>query len=144
MPCCSSLASACCTSGWKAPRAYFEIAAPITPPHYVFIWEWNPITPSCVSLSFSPASEPFWLLLLQLYNISVLCFSFHLTCISSRSSSRHRYTCIEFGFILFRSSVCLLACSEQDSEPGARLTCRILLHLFKTPQLNPCQSDGSK
>uniref|UniRef100_A0A8C9L7F4 Mediator complex subunit 12 n=1 Tax=Pavo cristatus TaxID=9049 RepID=A0A8C9L7F4_PAVCR len=26
------------------------------------------------------------------------------------------------------------ACSEQDSEPGARLTCRILLHLFKTPQ----------
>uniref|UniRef100_A0A452H3B1 Mediator complex subunit Med12 domain-containing protein n=1 Tax=Gopherus agassizii TaxID=38772 RepID=A0A452H3B1_9SAUR len=30
------------------------------------------------------------------------------------------------------------ACSEQDSEPGARLTCRILLHLFKTPQLNPC------
>uniref|UniRef100_A0A8C4PQK3 Mediator complex subunit 12 n=1 Tax=Equus asinus asinus TaxID=83772 RepID=A0A8C4PQK3_EQUAS len=29
------------------------------------------------------------------------------------------------------------ACSEQDSEPGARLTCRILLHLFKTPQLNP-------
>uniref|UniRef100_A0A8C0L5U1 Mediator complex subunit 12 n=1 Tax=Canis lupus dingo TaxID=286419 RepID=A0A8C0L5U1_CANLU len=36
------------------------------------------------------------------------------------------------------------ACSEQDSEPGARLTCRILLHLFKTPQLNPCQSDGNK
>uniref|UniRef100_A0A6I8P1J0 Mediator complex subunit 12 n=1 Tax=Ornithorhynchus anatinus TaxID=9258 RepID=A0A6I8P1J0_ORNAN len=33
------------------------------------------------------------------------------------------------------------ACSEQDSEPGARLTCRILLHLFKTPQLNPCQPD---
>uniref|UniRef100_A0A8D2IWC6 Mediator complex subunit 12 n=1 Tax=Varanus komodoensis TaxID=61221 RepID=A0A8D2IWC6_VARKO len=31
------------------------------------------------------------------------------------------------------------ACSEQDSEPGARLTCRILLHLFKTPQLNPCK-----
>lgn len=29
------------------------------------------------------------------------------------------------------------ACSEQDSEPGARLTCRILLHLFKTPQRNP-------
>uniref|UniRef100_A0A4W3IA15 Mediator complex subunit 12 n=1 Tax=Callorhinchus milii TaxID=7868 RepID=A0A4W3IA15_CALMI len=29
------------------------------------------------------------------------------------------------------------ACSEQDSEPGARLTCRILLHLFRTPQLNP-------
>uniref|UniRef100_A0A803SZU3 Mediator complex subunit 12 n=1 Tax=Anolis carolinensis TaxID=28377 RepID=A0A803SZU3_ANOCA len=36
------------------------------------------------------------------------------------------------------------ACSEQDSEPGARLTCRILLHLFKTPQLNPCQQDSSK
>uniref|UniRef100_A0A663MHJ6 Mediator complex subunit 12 n=1 Tax=Athene cunicularia TaxID=194338 RepID=A0A663MHJ6_ATHCN len=36
------------------------------------------------------------------------------------------------------------ACSEQDSEPGARLTCRILLHLFKTPQLNPCQQDGNK
>ncbi|XP_037677391.1 mediator of RNA polymerase II transcription subunit 12 isoform X2 [Choloepus didactylus] len=35
------------------------------------------------------------------------------------------------------------ACSEQDSEPGARLTCRILLHLFKTPQLNPCQTDGT-
>uniref|UniRef100_A0A803SRS9 Mediator complex subunit 12 n=1 Tax=Anolis carolinensis TaxID=28377 RepID=A0A803SRS9_ANOCA len=34
------------------------------------------------------------------------------------------------------------ACSEQDSEPGARLTCRILLHLFKTPQLNPCQQDS--
>uniref|UniRef100_A0A670KGV6 Mediator complex subunit 12 n=1 Tax=Podarcis muralis TaxID=64176 RepID=A0A670KGV6_PODMU len=29
------------------------------------------------------------------------------------------------------------ACSEQDSEPGARLTCRILLHLFKTPQAFP-------
>uniref|UniRef100_A0A673XZF1 Mediator complex subunit 12 n=1 Tax=Salmo trutta TaxID=8032 RepID=A0A673XZF1_SALTR len=29
------------------------------------------------------------------------------------------------------------ACSEQDSEPGARLTCRILLHLFKTPQPSP-------
>uniref|UniRef100_A0A8C4SJ72 Mediator complex subunit 12 n=1 Tax=Erpetoichthys calabaricus TaxID=27687 RepID=A0A8C4SJ72_ERPCA len=36
------------------------------------------------------------------------------------------------------------ACSEQDSEPGARLTCRILLHLFKTPQRNPCQQDNSK
>ncbi|KAE8584082.1 hypothetical protein XENTR_v10020816 [Xenopus tropicalis] len=36
------------------------------------------------------------------------------------------------------------ACSEQDSEAGARLTCRILLHLFKTPQLNPCEPDGSK
>nr|XP_033799825.1 mediator of RNA polymerase II transcription subunit 12 [Geotrypetes seraphini] len=36
------------------------------------------------------------------------------------------------------------ACSEQDSEPGARLTCRILLHLFKTPQLNLCQQDNSK
>uniref|UniRef100_A0A803SZV2 Mediator complex subunit 12 n=1 Tax=Anolis carolinensis TaxID=28377 RepID=A0A803SZV2_ANOCA len=35
------------------------------------------------------------------------------------------------------------ACSEQDSEPGARLTCRILLHLFKTPQLNPCHSSFS-
>uniref|UniRef100_A0A673XZB9 Mediator complex subunit 12 n=1 Tax=Salmo trutta TaxID=8032 RepID=A0A673XZB9_SALTR len=32
------------------------------------------------------------------------------------------------------------ACSEQDSEPGARLTCRILLHLFKTPQRNPYKS----
>uniref|UniRef100_A0A670KFP8 Mediator complex subunit 12 n=1 Tax=Podarcis muralis TaxID=64176 RepID=A0A670KFP8_PODMU len=31
------------------------------------------------------------------------------------------------------------ACSEQDSEPGARLTCRILLHLFKTPAFPfPC------
>uniref|UniRef100_A0A8C9WC47 Mediator complex subunit 12 n=1 Tax=Scleropages formosus TaxID=113540 RepID=A0A8C9WC47_SCLFO len=36
------------------------------------------------------------------------------------------------------------ACSEQDSEPGARLTCRILLHLFKTPQRNPCPQDNSK
>uniref|UniRef100_A0A8C8CK29 Mediator complex subunit Med12 domain-containing protein n=1 Tax=Oncorhynchus tshawytscha TaxID=74940 RepID=A0A8C8CK29_ONCTS len=36
------------------------------------------------------------------------------------------------------------ACSEQDSEPGARLTCRILLHLFKTPQRNPCPQDGAK
>uniref|UniRef100_A0A8C5PYK2 Mediator complex subunit 12 n=1 Tax=Leptobrachium leishanense TaxID=445787 RepID=A0A8C5PYK2_9ANUR len=36
------------------------------------------------------------------------------------------------------------ACSEQDSESGARLTCRILLHLFKTPQLNPCEPDGSR
>ncbi|MBN3270456.1 MED12 polymerase, partial [Polyodon spathula] len=36
------------------------------------------------------------------------------------------------------------ACSEQDSEPGARLTCRILLHLFKTPQRNPCHQDSSK
>ncbi|KAG9351320.1 hypothetical protein JZ751_022567 [Albula glossodonta] len=34
------------------------------------------------------------------------------------------------------------ACSEQDSEPGARLTCRILLHLFKTPQRNPCPQDA--
>ncbi|XP_018430366.1 PREDICTED: mediator of RNA polymerase II transcription subunit 12-like, partial [Nanorana parkeri] len=34
-------------------------------------------------------------------------------------------------------SLLTAACSEQDSEPGARLTCRILLHLFKTPQLNP-------
>uniref|UniRef100_A0A4W6BW58 Mediator complex subunit 12 n=1 Tax=Lates calcarifer TaxID=8187 RepID=A0A4W6BW58_LATCA len=33
------------------------------------------------------------------------------------------------------------ACSEQDSEPGARLTCRILLHLFKTPQRNPVPQD---
>ncbi|CAB1337452.1 unnamed protein product [Coregonus sp. 'balchen'] len=31
-----------------------------------------------------------------------------------------------------------------DSEPGARLTCRILLHLFKTPQRNPCPQDGAK
>lgn len=36
------------------------------------------------------------------------------------------------------------ACSEQDSEPGARLTCRILLHLFKTPQRNPVPQDGAK
>lgn len=36
------------------------------------------------------------------------------------------------------------ACSEQDSEPGARLTCRILLHLFKTPQRNPVPQDGLK
>lgn len=36
------------------------------------------------------------------------------------------------------------ACSEQDSEPGARLTCRILLHLFKTPQRNPVPQDGMK
>uniref|UniRef100_A0A4W3I696 Mediator complex subunit 12 n=1 Tax=Callorhinchus milii TaxID=7868 RepID=A0A4W3I696_CALMI len=36
------------------------------------------------------------------------------------------------------------ACSEQDSEPGARLTCRILLHLFRTPQLNPCHQDSNK
>ncbi len=36
------------------------------------------------------------------------------------------------------------ACSEQDSEPGARLTCRILLHLFRTPQRNPCPQDGTK
>ncbi|XP_058264024.1 mediator of RNA polymerase II transcription subunit 12 isoform X2 [Hemibagrus wyckioides] len=34
------------------------------------------------------------------------------------------------------------ACSEQDSEPGARLTCRILLHLFRTPQRNPCPQDS--
>lgn len=38
----------------------------------------------------------------------------------------------------------LSACSEQDSEPGARLTCRILLHLFKTPQRNPVPQDGVK
>uniref|UniRef100_A0A3P9HYA9 Mediator complex subunit 12 n=1 Tax=Oryzias latipes TaxID=8090 RepID=A0A3P9HYA9_ORYLA len=38
----------------------------------------------------------------------------------------------------------LNACSEQDSEPGARLTCRILLHLFKTPQRNPVPQDGAK
>ncbi|XP_026136992.1 mediator of RNA polymerase II transcription subunit 12 isoform X1 [Carassius auratus] len=36
------------------------------------------------------------------------------------------------------------ACSEQDSESGARLTCRILLHLFRTPQRNPCPQDGTK
>uniref|UniRef100_A0A8C2XHS8 Mediator complex subunit Med12 domain-containing protein n=1 Tax=Cyclopterus lumpus TaxID=8103 RepID=A0A8C2XHS8_CYCLU len=36
------------------------------------------------------------------------------------------------------------ACSEQDSEPGARLTCRILLHLFKTPQRNPFPQEGVK
>lgn len=43
--------------------------------------------------------------------------------------------------------MCLMfksACSEQDSEPGARLTCRILLHLFKTPQRNPVPQDGVK
>uniref|UniRef100_A0A8C5S4Z7 Mediator complex subunit 12 n=1 Tax=Laticauda laticaudata TaxID=8630 RepID=A0A8C5S4Z7_LATLA len=34
------------------------------------------------------------------------------------------------------------ACSEQDSEPGARLTCRILLHLFKTPQAESGLSTG--
>uniref|UniRef100_A0A8C8DM43 Mediator complex subunit 12 n=1 Tax=Oryzias sinensis TaxID=183150 RepID=A0A8C8DM43_9TELE len=34
--------------------------------------------------------------------------------------------------------------NEQDSEPGARLTCRILLHLFKTPQRNPVPQDGAK
>uniref|UniRef100_A0A3B4Z6C5 Mediator complex subunit 12 n=1 Tax=Stegastes partitus TaxID=144197 RepID=A0A3B4Z6C5_9TELE len=36
------------------------------------------------------------------------------------------------------------ACSEQDSEPGARLTCRVLLHLFKTPQRNPVPQHGMK
>uniref|UniRef100_A0A672S077 Mediator of RNA polymerase II transcription subunit 12 n=1 Tax=Sinocyclocheilus grahami TaxID=75366 RepID=A0A672S077_SINGR len=35
------------------------------------------------------------------------------------------------------------ACSEQDSEPGARLTCRILLHLFRTPQIIFLSSDKS-
>lgn len=43
------------------------------------------------------------------------------------------------------SCVCVCsACSEQDSEAGARLTCRILLHLFRTPQRNPCPQDGTK
>uniref|UniRef100_A0A673JB53 Mediator complex subunit Med12 domain-containing protein n=1 Tax=Sinocyclocheilus rhinocerous TaxID=307959 RepID=A0A673JB53_9TELE len=35
------------------------------------------------------------------------------------------------------------ACSEQDSEPGARLTCRILLHLFRTPQIMFLSTDKS-
>uniref|UniRef100_A0A8C1ZU50 Mediator complex subunit 12 n=1 Tax=Cyprinus carpio TaxID=7962 RepID=A0A8C1ZU50_CYPCA len=35
------------------------------------------------------------------------------------------------------------ACSEQDSESGARLTCRILLHLFRTPQIIFLSTDKS-
>uniref|UniRef100_A0A8C2CKB2 Mediator complex subunit 12 n=1 Tax=Cyprinus carpio TaxID=7962 RepID=A0A8C2CKB2_CYPCA len=35
------------------------------------------------------------------------------------------------------------ACSEQDSESGARLTCRILLHLFRTPQIMFLSTDKS-
>ncbi|XP_069603385.1 mediator of RNA polymerase II transcription subunit 12 isoform X3 [Ranitomeya imitator] len=41
-------------------------------------------------------------------------------------------------------SLLTAACSEQDSESGARLTCRILLHLFRTPQLNPYEPDSNK
>lgn len=27
-----------------------------------------------------------------------------------------------------------LACGDADAEPGARMTCRLLLHLFRAPQ----------
>lgn len=28
-----------------------------------------------------------------------------------------------------------IACGDPDAEPGARMTCRLLLHLFRTPQV---------
>ena len=34
--------------------------------------------------------------------------------------------------LLLKSS--LLACGDADAEPGARMTCRLLLHLFRAPQ----------
>ncbi|XP_010179374.1 PREDICTED: mediator of RNA polymerase II transcription subunit 12-like protein, partial [Mesitornis unicolor] len=34
-------------------------------------------------------------------------------------------------------SLLAAACGDPDAEPGARVTCRLLLHLFRTPQLCP-------
>ncbi|CAJ0948969.1 unnamed protein product [Ranitomeya imitator] len=55
------------------------------------------------------------------------------------------FVCHPFCFAHVTSElVFFAACSEQDSESGARLTCRILLHLFRTPQLNPYEPDSNK
>uniref|UniRef100_A0A8B9G4Q0 Mediator complex subunit 12L n=1 Tax=Amazona collaria TaxID=241587 RepID=A0A8B9G4Q0_9PSIT len=38
-------------------------------------------------------------------------------------------------------SLLAAACGDPDAEPGARMTCRLLLHLFRTPQVFlPCES----
>ncbi|XP_069753552.1 mediator of RNA polymerase II transcription subunit 12-like protein isoform X2 [Narcine bancroftii] len=34
-------------------------------------------------------------------------------------------------------SLLAAACGDPDAEPGARMTCRLLLHLFRTPQVSP-------
>uniref|UniRef100_A0A8U7MLX7 Mediator complex subunit 12L n=1 Tax=Corvus moneduloides TaxID=1196302 RepID=A0A8U7MLX7_CORMO len=37
-------------------------------------------------------------------------------------------------------SLLAAACGDLDAEPGARMTCRLLLHLFRTPQVSPLLS----
>uniref|UniRef100_A0A803SRV1 Mediator complex subunit Med12 domain-containing protein n=1 Tax=Anolis carolinensis TaxID=28377 RepID=A0A803SRV1_ANOCA len=39
-------------------------------------------------------------------------------------------------------SLLTAACGDPDAEPGARMTCRLLLHLFRTPEVSPVSSDG--
>lgn len=39
------------------------------------------------------------------------------------------------GQMLYLHVPSSIACGDPDAEPGARMTCRLLLHLFRTPQV---------
>ncbi|XP_072329937.1 mediator of RNA polymerase II transcription subunit 12-like protein isoform X1 [Scyliorhinus torazame] len=41
-------------------------------------------------------------------------------------------------------SLLAAACGDPDAEPGARMTCRLLLHLFRTPQVSPFPQTNGK
>uniref|UniRef100_A0A4W3I3F4 Mediator complex subunit 12L n=1 Tax=Callorhinchus milii TaxID=7868 RepID=A0A4W3I3F4_CALMI len=41
-------------------------------------------------------------------------------------------------------SLLAAACGDPDAEPGARMTCRLLLHLFRTPQVSPFPQANGK
>ncbi|XP_010081309.1 PREDICTED: mediator of RNA polymerase II transcription subunit 12-like protein, partial [Pterocles gutturalis] len=41
-------------------------------------------------------------------------------------------------------SLLAAACGDPDAEPGARMTCRLLLHLFRTPQACPFAQGAGK
>ncbi|XP_048397889.2 mediator of RNA polymerase II transcription subunit 12-like protein isoform X1 [Stegostoma tigrinum] len=41
-------------------------------------------------------------------------------------------------------SLLAAACGDPDAEPGARMTCRLLLHLFRAPQVSPFPQTNGK
>ncbi|XP_077344283.1 mediator of RNA polymerase II transcription subunit 12-like protein isoform X3 [Lithobates pipiens] len=41
-------------------------------------------------------------------------------------------------------SLLAAACGDPDAEPGARMTCRLLLHLLRTPQFSPLGATNGK
>ncbi|PIN99490.1 hypothetical protein AB205_0028550, partial [Aquarana catesbeiana] len=72
-----------------------------------------------------------------LMNVSDLSFHDSLATFIAVLIARHCFPLEDVVQHVALPSLLAAACGDPDAEPGARMTCRLLLHLLRTPQFSP-------